>query len=292
MSTDPRTISLGEMREFMGEFIKHNPVSGRFWDLITCLRGPDSPSERPDMLPEVASRAYEARRRRKAETVEVIRGLAFGGVVGGSARSRTDRDYVELPPEDEWDHFDKHVQRAAQAIGIEVRTRPKREGVKVEQVVKQKMKMKGWSEKLQETGPVMSTFKADPAPDAPLFWSTTTISEAQPLTLDMLQKAADKVTMKVPDDTVPPDLPHLWLGATLWVWDGEKKTFYRTTKKGLVLSVTLEALKEAKDGGEMSLYILVNGTYKTSGLMHHFYLLKEDRFKLLNLAAGDADVPF
>lgn len=118
---DPKTASLHELRDWMGQVIKHNPQSGRFWDLITCLRGPDSPSERPDMTPEERNSAYAGRRKRKADTVEVIRAQAFGGAVGGSARYRVDRDYVTLPPMGEWDHFDKHVERAARAIGLEVK---------------------------------------------------------------------------------------------------------------------------------------------------------------------------
>lgn len=121
MSFNPSTASLKELREMMGEVIRNNPNSGKFWDLITCLRGPDSPSETPAMSPSESSSAYNQRRVRKAKTVEVIRAMAFFGAVGGAARYRTDREYVELPPRSTWDHFDKHVERAARAIGIEVR---------------------------------------------------------------------------------------------------------------------------------------------------------------------------
>jgi hypothetical protein len=148
---DPKTASMNELRQWMGQVIKHNPNSGRFWDLITCLRGPDTPSERPDMTSEERNVAYSGRRRRKADTVEVIRAKAFGGVVGGSARYRTDRDFVLLPPEGEWDHFDKHVQRAANAIGIEVKIKePSKED------------KPAWEVKLNSATPLPPVMKAKP----------------------------------------------------------------------------------------------------------------------------------
>jgi len=121
MEINSRKATWPELRSFMGDVIAHNPNSRKLWDLITGLRGPDSPSERPDMSQTEQAEAYEGRRKRKAKTVEVIRGHAFGGIVGGSARSRDDRDYVVLPPESEWDHFDKHVARAAHTIGLTVK---------------------------------------------------------------------------------------------------------------------------------------------------------------------------
>lgn len=127
-SFNPRTASFEELRKMMGEIIDHNPSSGKFWDLITCLRGPDSPSETPSMTSAESSAAYSGRRARKADTVEVIREKAFFGSVGGAARHRDDRDYVLLPPREEWDHFDKHVDRAARAIGLEVRIKGKEKG--------------------------------------------------------------------------------------------------------------------------------------------------------------------
>jgi hypothetical protein len=112
---------LNEMRAVCQQFLKSSPQASQFWDLITCLRGPDSPSERPNMSPGESSAAYRGRRERKARTVEVIRHHAFNGTIGGAARSRGDRTWVELPPRDKWDHFDKHVERAARVLGLEVR---------------------------------------------------------------------------------------------------------------------------------------------------------------------------
>lgn len=116
---NPKTFK--EIQAVIGDFLATSPESGKLWDLMTCLRGPDSPSEKPNMTSSESSAAYRGRRQRKANTVEVIRYHAFGGVVGGAARSRSDRDWVELPPRNEWDHFDRHVERAAGILGLEVR---------------------------------------------------------------------------------------------------------------------------------------------------------------------------
>lgn len=111
--------SFDDLRRFMGQVIRYNPNSGALWDLITCLRGPDSPSERPDQSSEESAKAYAGRRERKRRTVEVIRENAFFGVVGGAARHRPGK-VVQLPPRNQWDHFDRHVQRAASVLGLEV----------------------------------------------------------------------------------------------------------------------------------------------------------------------------
>lgn len=97
------------------------PGGKELWDVLVCLRGPDSPSERGRTfgLDKANQMAYDARVARKMRTVAVIRGKTFPGI--GAARFRQDRNWVELPPSTEWDHFDKHVARAAQALGIEVR---------------------------------------------------------------------------------------------------------------------------------------------------------------------------
>lgn len=112
-------FTLDELRQLMGVIIQKNPNSGRFWDILTCLRGPDSPSERGDMDSAEASRAYQGRRDRKFKTVEVIRQKAFFGIIGGAARHH-DSEKVILPPSGSWDHFDKHVARAAGALGLKV----------------------------------------------------------------------------------------------------------------------------------------------------------------------------
>lgn len=120
MSQKPKTND--EMRKLIGEFLKEGGEEAhQFWDLITCLRGPDSPSERADMNSAESAAAYKGRRERKAKTVEVIRALAFYGASSGGARLRFDRNYVTLPPQSKWDHFDKHVARAAASLNIEVK---------------------------------------------------------------------------------------------------------------------------------------------------------------------------
>lgn len=117
--------------------------SQKFWNVITCLRGPDSPSERDNMDGLEATVAYRARRARKKATVEVIRGHALGGKVGGSAaRWRDDIDYVTVPPHEQMDHFDRHVVKAANALGLKVRvvdSTPKDPAPAVEVVKKKKV---------------------------------------------------------------------------------------------------------------------------------------------------------
>lgn len=89
------------------------------WSVLTALRGPDTPSERPDQPPEERARQYDLRRARKRDTVEVIRGHALQGASRG-ARTRTDTDTVVLPPAGQWDHFDRHVEAAARVLGLKV----------------------------------------------------------------------------------------------------------------------------------------------------------------------------
>jgi len=93
---------------------------GAFWDLITALRGPDSPSERPDLSASENSKRYAARRARKFASTEIIRKKAFYGVIGGAARSH-EAEYITLPPPSKWDHFDKHMARAAGVLGLDIR---------------------------------------------------------------------------------------------------------------------------------------------------------------------------
>ena len=116
------TITLDEWRQFMQELLRHNPNAAAVWDIMTSLRGPDHPSERPDMKPPEASRAYSGRRKRKYDTVEIVRARAFYGACGGQARSHVDTA-VTLPPQHQWDHFDKHVARAARWLGLKVKER-------------------------------------------------------------------------------------------------------------------------------------------------------------------------
>lgn len=111
--------SIDDIRKLISEWFKTGKGGG-FWDLITALRGPDYPSERPDMSAGEQSAAYSARRKRKYASTEVIRKKAFYGVIGGAARSHDD-DHITLPPQSKWDHFDKHMARAAAVLGLEVR---------------------------------------------------------------------------------------------------------------------------------------------------------------------------
>lgn len=116
-----KPLTCNDMRKVCQEFFNTADGSERakFWDVITALRGPDSPSERPNMTPEESSKAYQGRRERKYKTVEVIRSKAFYGACGGSARRR-DGESVLLPPTECWEHFDKHVAKAAAVLGLKV----------------------------------------------------------------------------------------------------------------------------------------------------------------------------
>lgn len=111
-------LTFDEQRVAMGIFIKTDRGQ-HLWDLITGLRGPDSPSERPDRSSKENKEAYALRRKRKYNSTEIIRSHAFFGVVGGSARYHGGEEII-LPPSSEWDHFDKHMARAAQAIGLRI----------------------------------------------------------------------------------------------------------------------------------------------------------------------------
>lgn len=115
-----REMTLDELRGLIGIILDSNPNSGKFWDIITCQRGPDSPSERGDLSEDKNEEAYRARRERKFKTVEVIRAASFGGVVGGAARSHKGSS-VTLPPHAKWDHFDRHVHRAATVLGLDIK---------------------------------------------------------------------------------------------------------------------------------------------------------------------------
>ena len=110
----------------MQEFMSKNQYASAAWDIMGCVRGPDSPSERPDMKASEASAAYGGRRKRKYETVEVLREEMFFGACGGSARHHKD-DHVKLPSPSSYDHFDKHIERGARAIGIKVQRKKSHE---------------------------------------------------------------------------------------------------------------------------------------------------------------------
>lgn len=119
---DFNTITLTDLREFMYFVITQCPASGKFWDLITGLRGPDNPSERADQSPSEHAKAYSDRRKRKYDAGEVIRAEAFYGAIGGAARSHKG-DTVVVNPPSRSDHYDRHVVRAAQVIGLKIKER-------------------------------------------------------------------------------------------------------------------------------------------------------------------------
>lgn len=112
-------LSFTEWRRFMSEFMSSNHNASKAWDVMGCIRGPDYPSERPDMTSYESSAAYKARRKRKYNTVEVIRDVMFFGVVGGGARHHNDVKVIIAHPNKQ-DHFDRHVDAAARTLGLQV----------------------------------------------------------------------------------------------------------------------------------------------------------------------------
>lgn len=128
-----KDLTLDQMRELIGEYIQRGRDAGSLWDLMAVVRGPDYPSERPDQSAQDHAIAYKGRRDRKRETGEVLRANVFCGKVGGGARYRTDINYVTLPPANERDHYDRHVERAAGILGLKVKVKeaPKN-GVRIE----------------------------------------------------------------------------------------------------------------------------------------------------------------
>lgn len=107
-------MELGDFLKFVGDYCRRSEAA---WSVITALRGPDSPSERPNHSHAKSSELYWLRRERKRRTVEVIRGKAVGQV--GAARTRK-ADSITLPPSSCWDHFDKHCARAANVLGLHI----------------------------------------------------------------------------------------------------------------------------------------------------------------------------
>ena len=122
---------LSEAIKEIRRYLKDSPDGQALWDILTALRGPDNPTERGGMSDAQWNEQYRLRRARKRETVEVIRGKTFPNC--GEARCREDIDYVTLPPKAEWDHFDKHVARAAHWLGLRIEEKAKaKPGVKLE----------------------------------------------------------------------------------------------------------------------------------------------------------------
>ncbi|TFH63977.1 MAG: hypothetical protein E4G90_09035 [Gemmatimonadales bacterium] len=107
--------------DLLVELLTTGPESSKLWDIVTAMRGPDSPSERPSDAPTTHRRKWAERVERKMQTVAVIRGEVFGATSAPGSARMTRRSYVRLPKEGEWDHYDKHVARAARALELELR---------------------------------------------------------------------------------------------------------------------------------------------------------------------------
>lgn len=118
MTPTTTNLSLEDRLAAVRELLRTDPT-GKLWDVLTASRGPDSPSERGDMPDAEHKKAYRARRARKYKTVEVIRQRAFGSAAAGSRMHDDDKVYV--PRQEKQDHFDRHVVRAANALGLKVK---------------------------------------------------------------------------------------------------------------------------------------------------------------------------
>jgi hypothetical protein len=117
-TTDIDNWKLDEIRKQIGRWLR-GPAGASLAAILAAQRGPDSPSERPDMDPATHKQAYWGRRARKASSGEVIRSVSFFGIGTVGARSRAG-DSITLPPSNTWDHYDKHQAQAAAVLGIKV----------------------------------------------------------------------------------------------------------------------------------------------------------------------------
>lgn len=118
MTTTSENPTLEEIRKQIGKWLA-GPHGSSLAAILAAQRGPDSPSERADMERIDYDRAYWGRRARKASSGEVIREASFFGIGRVGARSRKG-DSIVLPPSNLWDHYDKHMASAAEALGIKV----------------------------------------------------------------------------------------------------------------------------------------------------------------------------
>lgn len=112
--------SLDDIRKQIGRWLS-GPNGGSLAAILAAQRGPDSPSERPDMSAVDHKKAYWGRRARKHSSGEIIRAASFFGIGQVGARSHRG-DSITLPLSNKWDHYDKHMALAAQVLGIEVKT--------------------------------------------------------------------------------------------------------------------------------------------------------------------------
>lgn len=110
--------TLDDIRRQIGKWLS-GPHGPQLATILAAQRGPDAPSERDDMDRASYDKAYWGRRARKASSGEAIRAASFFGIGKVGARSRK-ADFITLPPEAEWDHYDKHMAQAAKVIGLRV----------------------------------------------------------------------------------------------------------------------------------------------------------------------------
>ena len=116
-STDIDSWDLEAIRKQIGKWLR-GKYGSSLAAILAAQRGPDSPSERPD-IPEQHDKLYWGRRARKASSGEVIRKKSFFGIGCVGARTR-EGDSITLPPSSRWDHYDKHMAQAAAVLGIKV----------------------------------------------------------------------------------------------------------------------------------------------------------------------------
>lgn len=120
-SNDAQNIDswpLDDIRRQIGRWLAGNHGAD-LAAILAAQRGPDSPSERPDMDSAAHQAAYWGRRARKKSSGEVIRSASFFGIGKVGARSRPGKE-ITLPPSKKWDHYDKHMAQAAGILGIKV----------------------------------------------------------------------------------------------------------------------------------------------------------------------------
>jgi hypothetical protein len=111
--------NLDDIRRQIGRWLARQHGSS-LAAILAAQRGPDSPSERPDMGGPEHTQAYWGRRARKASSGEVIRRRSFFGIGTVGARSR-EGTFITLPPSSKWDHYDKHMAQAAAVLGLQVK---------------------------------------------------------------------------------------------------------------------------------------------------------------------------
>lgn len=126
---DPKALTFDTLRALTDEFLKSNPKEGkRYWDCMAALRGPDVglPDADGKVVAALANGQTpgpeHARVQRKHTTSAIIRAHMFPGAAGCSAaQMNMEPDaHIVLPAKDLWDHFDKHIFKAAVVLGLPV----------------------------------------------------------------------------------------------------------------------------------------------------------------------------